>query len=200
MGGKDRHGRRFCWKTQEEARYSLSRGSFLSWCLSSSLRALCQLFSPPKAALLSPASVANYLHSHLSLPLMLMGALGSLLPSPPTSLTHVPSLHSLLCQTALKSAFSPPFLFSLHIFSVGGLTGLVLSSACHKIPLLKSCSAQELLFCSANEAFSVLSALRLREHTYVKFSEPRPSASSSPFPPFATLLSNRPALPCFSLV
>lgn len=87
---------------------------------------------------------------------VLTGTLGSLLPSPPTSLTHVPSLHSLLCQIALKSAFSPAFLFSLHIFCVGGLSGLVLSSACHKTPLLKSCSA--------NEAFMVLSTERLHEY------------------------------------
>lgn len=94
-----------------------------------------------------------------------MGALGSLLPSPPTSLTHVPSLYSLLCQIALKSAFSPAFLFSLHIFPVGRLSGLVLSSACHKIPLLKSCSEQELVFCSVNEAFLFLSTGKLHEHT-----------------------------------
>lgn len=112
---------------------------------------------------------------------MLMGALGSLLPSPPTSLTHVPSLRSLLCQIALKSAFSPPFLFSLHIFSVGGLRGLVLSSACQKIPLLKSCSEQELAGCSASEAFLVLSAVKLHEHTYGKDSNPGPTMSSSPF-------------------
>lgn len=62
-------------------------------------------------------------------PLLPMGTLGLLLPSPPTSLTHVSSLHCLLCQTAWKSTFSLPFLLVLHIFSVGGLTGLVLSSA-----------------------------------------------------------------------
>lgn len=133
-----------------------------------------------------------------SLPLTLMGALGSLL-SLPTSLAHVPSLHSPPCQIALKSAFSPPFLFSLHIFSVGGLTGLMLSSACHEIPLLKPCSEQELVFCSVSGALLVLSAVRLHEHTsFVKHS--RPSTSSSPFQPFATLLSNCSALPCFSLV
>lgn len=136
-----------------------------------------------------------------SLPLMLMGALGSLLPSPPTSLAHVPSLHSLLCQIALTSAFSPPFLFSLHIFSVGGLTGLLLSSACPKIPLLKSCSEQELVFCSVNEASSFLSTGRLHEHTScVKHSKPRPSMSCPPFQPFTTLLSDCSALLCFLLL
>lgn len=87
-----------------------------------------------------------------SLPLMPMGTLG-LLPSPPTSLTHVvfSSLSSL--PNCLKECFLPslpPFASRL----LCGRTHRAGALLCiHTILLFKSCSEQELFLCSLNETF-----------------------------------------------
>lgn len=130
-----------------------------------------------------------------SLPLLSTGTLGLLLPSPPTSLTHVVFSSLSPSPNCLKECFHPSLPpFASHLLC--GRTHRAAALLCiHTIPLLKSCSEHELVFCSLNEAFVVPSTGSLHEHSsYVKYSKPRHTPPSSPLQPFATLLSN--SQPC----
>lgn len=141
-------------------------------------------FEGPLPALLSSQGcfALSCLHGKLptqsSLPLMPMGTPGLLLPSPPTSLTHVFSSLSLPnCLTECFLPSLPPF--APHLLC--GRTHRAGAVLCmHTIPLPKSCSEQELVFFSLNEAFLVPSTGSLHEHrSWVKYSKPR---CTMPFP------------------
>lgn len=159
-------------------------------------------FEGPLPALLSSqgcfalSCLRGKLPTQSSLPLMPMGTPGLLLPSPPTSLMRVSSLHC-LCQTAWQSAFSLPFLLLLHIFSVGGLTGLVLSSASIQ-SLFPNPALNRSWFSSPSMKLFWFPALGVYTSTAPGWNTPNPDVPC-PFQPFATLLSNCLALLCFLL-